>query len=99
MLLQHSPNPPPSVQKSSTVHTPWVGVVNLLMTTRVLPKLRGEQADAAIRAWNHFSYHYAQETHKEYAIEAFACAISLVLKHGAGAGAGAGAEPLFDDWI
>ncbi len=71
-----------TVQKLSTVHTPWIAIVNSLMVSRVLPKLKDEvQKQHAIMTWNRFVYNYEQETHKEYSIEEFVCQLALILKY------------------
>ena len=71
-----------TVQKLSTVYTPWICIVNSLMVSRILPKLKDEvQKQHAIMTWNSFVYNYEQETHKEYSIEEFVCKLALILKY------------------
>jgi replication-associated recombination protein RarA len=71
-----------TVQKLSTVYTPWICIVNSLMISRVLPKLKDEaQTQHAIMTWNSFVYNYEQETHKEYSIEEFVCKLALIMKY------------------
>jgi guanylate kinase len=99
LLLKRS-NPMPQlheiVQKSNTIHIPWLGVVQLLMTTRVLPRWSEDapEAAAAIAVWNKFAYTYAQDQRKECVLEQLFCTLCLMFKHKE-----VEFEEPFGDWI
>ena len=83
------------VQKSSTMHTPWNSIINTLVTTKVLVKQTSPEMTASIiQAWNRFAYQYAQESHREYAIEEFLCELSMLMKH-----AHTPSQQLFMNWL
>ena len=88
-LLRKS-NPIPDLknimQHSNLIHIKWDIIINNLFILHVIPRFlntetESERIEHILKLWNSFTYTYAKEQRKEYAIEKVIADLSLSLKH------------------